>query len=248
MPSRRRAAAPASDGLNGRPEWIIMMVGRKPSERGFCLNLEKGIIFDLDGTLWDSSEQVAASWNVALKRHPELSVPVTGQTFRGLMGKTLPEIARILFPALSEPERLRILEELYREENAYLSLHKGVPYPRLRETLEELRRNYRLFVVSNCQEGYIEVFLSDLGLSPLFDDIECSGRTGRPKKDNIRLVAERNRLAACVYVGDTQGDCDSAKAAGVPFVHAAYGFGRVSECALSIGALSELPDRIGTVL
>ena len=212
------------------------------------MNSEKGIIFDLDGTLWDSSEQVAAAWNIALKKYPELPAPVTGEMLRNLMGKTLPEIARSLFPALSEPERLRILEEFYVEENAYLRRHPGTPYPRLRETLEELHRNYRLFVVSNCQGGYIEVFLSGFGLSPLVDDIECSGRTGLPKKDNIRMIAGRNRLAACVYVGDTQGDCDSAVAAGVPFVHAAYGFGRVPECALSIGALSELPGRIGAIL
>ena len=210
--------------------------------------MNKGIIFDLDGTLWDSSDQVAESWNIALKRHPELDLRVNGGTMRGLMGKTLPEIARSLLPALSEEERLRILEEFYREENAYLSVRGGVPYPLLRETMEKLHRDYRLFVVSNCQGGYIEVFLDFFGLSPLFEDTECSGRTGLPKKDNIRLVAERNRLDGCVYVGDTQGDCDSARAAGVPFVHAAYGFGSVSGCALSIGALSELPDRIGAVL
>ena len=60
-----------------------------------------------------------------------------------------------------------------------------------------------------------------------FTDWECSGRTGLPKGENIRLVVERNHLQAPVYVGDTRLDYEAAQQAGVPFIHAAYGFGTI---------------------
>ena len=58
-------------------------------------------------------------------------------------------------------------------------------------------------------------------------DFECIGRTGKPKSENIKLIVERNHLQNPVYVGDTQWDCDAATAADVPFIFAAYGFGKV---------------------
>ena len=76
-----------------------------------------------------------------------------------------------------------------------------------------------MFIVSNCQSGYIELFLKKTGLAPYVTDTECFGDTGMKKAENIRLVVARNGLQQPVYVGDTKGD-------GVPFVHAVYGFGR----------------------
>jgi hypothetical protein len=82
-----------------------------------------------------------------------------------------------------------------------------------------------LFIVSNCQAGYIEIFLRHSGLGALFTDFECWGNSGRPKADNLRSVVERNRLRAPWFIGDTSGDQEAARACGVPFVFAAYGFG-----------------------
>lgn len=84
----------------------------------------------------------------------------------------------------------------------------------------------KVFIVSNCQSGYIELFLKKTGLAPYVTDTECFGDTGMKKAENIRLVVARNGLQQPVYVGDTKGDEEAAHEAGVPFVHAAYGFGR----------------------
>ena len=62
-----------------------------------------------------------------------------------------------------------------------------------------------------------------------FKDWECIGRTGRPKGENIQLVVQRNGLKSPVYVGDTILDCQAAQQAGVPFIHASYGFGEVPD-------------------
>ena len=60
-----------------------------------------------------------------------------------------------------------------------------------------------------------------------FDDYECAGRTGLSKGDNIKLVVQRNHLQKPVYIGDTISDYAAARAAGVPFIFAEYGFGEV---------------------
>ena len=90
--------------------------------------------------------------------------------------------------------------------------------------------------------GYIEAFLSHHGLEEYFDDTENFGHTGHGKGYNIRLVVERNRLERTIYLGDTQGDYDAAKEAGIPFLHAAYGFGTVPAGTASISDIRELPD------
>ena len=51
------------------------------------------------------------------------------------------------------------MDEMCSYENEYLSIHGGTLYPGLEDTLKELKKNYRLFIVSNCQSGYIEAFL-----------------------------------------------------------------------------------------
>ncbi|WP_332870072.1 HAD family hydrolase [Salisediminibacterium selenitireducens] len=60
-------------------------------------------------------------------------------------------------------------------------------------------------------------------------DYENPGRTGLSKGENIKLIIERNHLFNPVYVGDTEGDLQASRYAGVPFVYAAYGFGHVRE-------------------
>ena len=198
----------------------------------------RAILFDLDGTLWDSADGVSRAWSSVLRQngHPE-GITVAG--VHALMGKQMDEIARRLFPDRSATEQAALLEECCAEEHAVLAREGGVLYPRLVETLTGLKKDYFLAVVSNCQSGYIETFLAAHRLEACFDDIECYGNTGLSKGENIALLARRNGLAA-VYVGDTQGDCDAAHAAGVPFIHAAYGFGTV-EGEFSISALEELP-------
>ncbi len=204
--------------------------------------MKKGILFDLDGTLWDSSENVVIAWNRAFEKRGNPR-RITNEDMRGFMGKQLIDIARLMFPNESDSALESILDECSNEELAYLEAHGGVLFPRLEETLKELKKSYFLGIVSNCQSGYIEVFLKYYGFEKYFDDIECSGDTGLPKGDNIALVVKRNKLEGAIYIGDTAGDCDAADAAGVPFVHAAYGFGKPKRETMRLEAIEELPRR-----
>ena len=128
-----------------------------------------------------------------------------------------------------------------REQADYLARHGGTLYDGVEETLAVLRERCPIFIVSNCQSGYIEGFLSITGLGPYFTDFTCPGETGKPKGENIALLVERHQLKHPIYVGDTQGDYNAATAAGVPFLHAAYGFGTIDGEVPAVHAFSELP-------
>lgn len=210
--------------------------------------MKKGIIFDMDGTLWDSSVQVCKAWDIAVEKCGYTRAPITPQEMQGVMGKTMDVIAEILFPFVEGEERKKLLEECCREENAYLRAKGGVLYPDVRSTMETLKKDYHLFIVSNCNAGYIEAFLDYYGLGDLIEDFECYGNNGKPKADNIALVYKRNGLDDAVYVGDIQGDYDSSKKAGIKFIHAAYGFGTIDEPVPRAGSFSELRKLVGQVL
>lgn len=210
--------------------------------------MKKGILFDVDGTLWDAAIQVAASWNEVLELHEGLGLRITARDMYDHMGKTMEELGEAFFPSLSGGDQKKLMEEFMGCENAYLLTHPGDLYPGVKETLARLSRSYELFIVSNCQSGYIEVLLKSHGLGPYIQDYECFGNTGFPKGDNIRMVMERNRLEKCFYVGDTVMDQTAAALAGIPFVHAAYGYGHVTGAAAVLDRMDKLPEIAGKLL
>lgn len=193
----------------------------------------------MDGTLWDSAENVARSWNNAVgeDRFSEADI-------KGVMGMTMVKIAEKFFPEKSERERGEILERCCRFENEYLRSHGGYIYPDTESTLKVLAEKYPLFIVSNCQAGYIEAFLEYYGLGGLITDKLCWGDNSLEKSENIRLIIEKNRLERALYVGDTQGDCDSAYKAGAAFAHAAYGFGSADRSDMVLEKLSDLEKQL----
>lgn len=198
------------------------------------------IIFDLDGTLWDASEEVCAAWNKVLERYQNIKKVITVEDLAGCFGLPLGEISVKLFPEENPDVQAALLGEFCASEQAYLGERGGRLYDRLEKTLDKLSGKYRLFIVSNCQDGYIECFFKAHGLERYFADIECAGVTGLSKDENIRLVMERNKLKNPVYVGDTLSDAVAAKAAGIPFVYARYGFGRVEEYWRAIDRFEDL--------
>lgn len=133
-------------------------------------------------------------------------------------------------------------------ENQYLREHGGILYPKLEETLQILSKKYPLYIVSNCQSGYIEAFLEYHKLDKYFTDFECYGNTGEGKAQNEITLAKRNGLERVIYVGDIQGDYEATMEAGFEFVYAAYGFGTVSADVPRVEQFSQLPQVLDTIL
>lgn len=214
---------------------------------------KRGVIFDLDGTLWDASSVTEKTWVKVLSDHPEVTpaVPLTGENVKLYMGLTNEELAGIFFPDLPFSEAFGLMNESCDLENEWLPLSGGILYPGLEDALDQLiAAGYNLYIVSNCQDGYIEAFLHAHGMESRFEDIECSGRSGKTKGENIADIIKRNGLDCALYVGDTSSDSTGARFAGIPFVYAKYGFGenygrgKTDDWDLFVESACELPDAV----
>ena len=204
------------------------------------------ILFDLDGTLWDASVQMNASWEQSFR---ELGLPYPGyETLRSNLGRQFIDVLREWVPDKTEEKRVSILKYCAEAEIVYLKDRPGVLFPGVLETLPVLRENYDLGIISNCEPNYIETFLEAMKLTDLFLDIECSGNTLLSKGKNIRLLLDRNGSPDAVYCGDTAGDLEAAQEAGIPFIHAAYGFGTVPESLPFVSSFPELITAVPSVL
>lgn len=202
------------------------------------------LIFDLDGTLWNTAELCARAWNLALKARNIDDMMFTETDLGNLMGLNAEEIRRKVFPKFSPEDGARLLQECFNEEIAHLNREPANFYPGVFDGIRQLAERYPLFLVSNCDESYLAAFFKSSGLSHAFRDSECYGRTKKAKGENIRSVVERNGLIAPCYVGDTEGDRRGAELAQIPFLFVSYGFGRVESFFESFPNFPSLVDRL----
>lgn len=185
-------------------------------------------LFDLDGTLWDTTAPVARAWTRATVRADLPARVWQAADIVPLMGLTHEQLWARACPELDREARERLAALCYEEEERELRSAGGSLYPGVADCLRELSRRAPLAIVSNCQRGYIETFLDQTGLAPCFQDFECHGNTGLSKGDNARLLMRRQGWEHAILVGDTLGDENAAREAGCRFLFAAYGFGTAS--------------------
>lgn len=187
------------------------------------------IIFDVDGTLWNSTEITAKAWTEYLQKTEHMNIEITSGQLVSMFGQPLPDIARQIFPECSVERQLYLIDQCCQAEHRALLKQCAPLYDDLKKALQILSSRYPLYIVSNSQAGYIEVFLETTGFGKYFKDHLCNGDNGLDKGSNIALIASRNHLQDPIYVGDTYGDYLACRQANVPFVFAAYGFGEVPE-------------------
>ena len=200
----------------------------------------EAFIFDVDGTLWDSVDVCVMSWNNAISEHSNYPPVVTRDQLKCLFGKPMKEIFEAVFPGIPEEEQIRLAKYCEEYENRMLKEIPGTPYPGVADTIRELSKKADLYIVSNCQSGYIELCMEGLGIGEYIKDYACYGDNKVSIGENIRLLMERNGLENVVYVGDTQGDANACKEAGIPMIFAAYGFGEVENIEYQISNFTEL--------
>ena len=201
----------------------------------------ESLIFDIDGTLWDSRSLVAEGYNLQLKDEGLEHLFVNAEMLRPLFGKVMTEIADVLLAPIPVPERYDVLERCMERENRYLAENEcKIGYPKVKETLEALAENHRLFIVSNSQCGYPELCMDKLGISHLFEGHMCFGDTGTCKGETIRTLMNKHNIGSACYIGDTLGDMEAADLAGLPFIHCTFGFGEVSHSWKAIDSFEDL--------
>ena len=201
----------------------------------------ESLILDIDGTLWDSRGLVAEGFNLQLTEEGYAHLCVTVDDLTPLFGKVMQDLADTLLVTLPKEERYDLMIRCMEREHEYLAQNPcNIGYPKIRETMEELAKHYRLFIVSNSQSGYPQMCMEKLGLTPYIEGHLCFGDTGTTKGKTIRTLMENHNIGSCVYVGDTQGDYEATLEAGIPFIWASYGFGAPAGYTAKIGSFEEL--------
>ena len=186
----------------------------------------ESLIFDIDGTLWDSRALVAEGYNIQLKQEGLDHLCVTAEDLKPLFGKVMTEIADVILATIPEEKRYDLMERCMATENQYLHDNPcEIGYPGVRDTIAQLSKRYRIFIVSNSQCGSPELCIEKLGLTPYVEGHMCFGDTGTSKGKTIRTLMAKHNIGSCAYVGDTQGDYEATVEADVPFIWCTYGFG-----------------------
>jgi phosphoglycolate phosphatase len=198
------------------------------------------LVFDLDGTLWDSTASVSEAWALAVIELGEELPTVTPEEVSRMMGMTLEEIFQKYFPQLPVQRRQVFSDTLLAKQKQIMSGQQGVLYRGVQKGLAKLAQAFPLYLVSNCHVPYLDMFFDQNPLRHHFLDWECYGRTGKPKADNLQLLLKKHRLKRTAYVGDTAGDQIAATKAGMDFYHAAYGFGEPDADCMRFNNFSEL--------
>ena len=107
------------------------------------------IIFDVDGTLWDSTDVVADAWNQIMEKETDMTPNLTGTVLKGLFGRLLPDIAAVIFHEYPKERQLELIEACCAKEHEALLATPAPVYPGLVDALSILSRHYPLYIVSN---------------------------------------------------------------------------------------------------
>lgn len=194
------------------------------------------LIFDMDGTLWDAVDTYAEIWNMAFEREG-IEQRITRNDLLALIGTPIDDIIRHFVPADQVEHLLQVIARLVVTELPRLG---GRLYEGVQEGIATLAQHYQLFMLSNCDELELPIFVRYAGIEPYITDTLAYGNTHLRKADNMRLLAEKYHLQHPVYIGDTDSDCSEAHRAGVPFVWMSYGFGTTDRAQLQFDNFSDM--------
>ena len=201
----------------------------------------ESLIFDIDGTLWDSRELVAEGFNIQLRKEGFDHLCVDAEILRPLFGKSITEFADAMLPSIPAPERYELMERCMKTEQEYLLANEcNIGYPKVKETFRELSKKHRLFIVSNAERGYPKLCIDKLGLGEYVQGHMCFGDTGTSKGKTIRTLMRKHNIESAIYIGDTQGDLEACREAGIPFIFCTYGFGQAESYDAKIDSIDEL--------
>ncbi len=207
--------------------------------------MKKAVIFDMDGTLWDSTLAIKECWNELGKKIFGPYFFLSAEDIKAQMGKTMDQILKSVVPENESEEKIKEFKDTFLSyELDYLrNGHPGILYENEEETFKALTESgYEIYIVSNCQKGYIECYLSAYPeCAKYVKGHLCWGDTLLEKRGSILKIIKNNGVDKAVYVGDTSFDEVETKAASLPFIFASYGFGKAISPDETITNLKELP-------
>lgn len=186
------------------------------------------IIFDMDGTLWDAVDTYTESWNIVFQ---DLGIDkiIHRDELAKMVGWEGKKVWNAIMPGYPEERQEEIYTRVNNVRKILLPQKGGVLYDGVKDGLKQLATKYQLFIVSNCAKGIIRLFIDWAGIDEHIIDEIAYGTNYMPKHHNIKLLIDRHQLKSPVYVGDTEGDGEQSRLAGLPFVFVSYGFGATDD-------------------
>lgn len=208
----------------------------------------KNVIFDIDGTLWNSTGVVALGWQRAVDELGYSKAHIEAENLKKEFGLPMNIIADHIFYDVDEQSKKdELLELCCKYEHECLEANEeDISFEGIVDTIKALSENYRIFIVSNCQKGYIELVTAKLGIVEFIEDYLCFGDTGLTKGETMRILMDKNGLKAeeTVYVGDTAGDKKATEDAEATFIYADYGFGELTDEKYVAYSPADIPEVI----
>jgi phosphoglycolate phosphatase len=199
------------------------------------------LIFDMDGTLWDAVDTYAGSWNIVFKEL-EIDITVKRDELAKMVGWEGGKVIGMIMPDFDEEKRQEIYALVNEKRRTLLPQNGGILYDGVKEGLRQLAEKYTLFILSNCAKGIIQLFIDWAGIDAYITDEMAHGINFMPKQHNIKLLMKKHQLKHPVYIGDTAGDGEESRQAGVPFVFVSYGFGNTDDYDLKFDDFKSLTD------
>jgi phosphoglycolate phosphatase len=196
------------------------------------------VIFDIDGTLWNACAASARGWNLGLAQL-DTRDRVSAAQIAMVAGDPYEECVEALLPGmrLRHPNLLEVLSDC---ERVSVERSGGEFYDGALEAVSHVAHEFEVFLVSNCREWYLDLFLDLSGLGALLRGVDCYGRSGLPKSEMLSRAMHAHSLAAPVYVGDTARDEAAARTAGIAYIHVSWGFGKSQANPIIVDSFSQL--------
>ena len=203
------------------------------------------IIFDWDGTLCDSVGHIVRGVQTAAR---EMGLPAPSDAAAAdIIGLALPQAMAVLFPEVSEPRRLELIEGYSRH---YIANEEDPPelFPGAVETLRALKASGReIAVATGKSRRGLDRILSKLELSDFFDATRCADETrSKPHPLMIHEIMQERGVPSerVIMVGDTEYDLEMASNAGVASVGVSFGVHSIErlETHGPVAIVDELPQ------
>ena len=197
-----------------------------------------GILFDLDGTLLDTLDDLVDATNYALEIHGY--PPRTKAEIRRFVGNGAANQIRLSLPDGCCEEEVQAVLNTYKPYYTANCQRKTAPYPGIMEALAALKEKYPMAIVSNKPDAAVKALCADFfpGIYALGERADCPRK---PAPDMVFKAMAAIGADSCIYVGDSEVDVITANNAGTPCLSVLWGF-RDREDMEAVGAVHFCDD------
>jgi len=202
--------------------------------------MKNAIIFDIDGTIWNACPASAKGFNKGLEKLG-IAEKITAKAVEWVSGNPYEKCIEILLPGFI-PKFPSLLETLNKYEEDAINKDWGIFYDGAIDGIKELSKKFPIFIISNCQEEYLKLFLKSSGLKPFLQDYDCNWMSQVPKGEMITNMTNKHSLSNPVYIGDTTWDEKACELSNTEFIHVSYGFWEPKSKCLSFSSFDKLFD------